>query len=164
ASRRGLQRSRDHGATWNDVQKPLPDLPIGALAVSPGSPSTLIALVSGRVFTTADGGASWRMLPATPALAFDLAVAGSEARLHVATAKGVFGLMHSPSGPDYWAWEGLQEREVTRLAASSSDGSLYAETGRSAFDPPVRPLDATRWFGRADGRPEWTRFALGLED
>src|SRR5439155_13226655 len=103
ASRGGLQRSSDHGRTWNDVQKRLADLRIGALAVSPGSPSTLLALVGGRVFATADGGATWRMLPSTPALAFDLAVGGSVVTLHLATAKGVFGLMHSPSGPDSWA-------------------------------------------------------------
>jgi hypothetical protein len=53
--------STDGGTTWTwiDLTANLPDIPVNALAVRPGSPVTLFAGTDVGVFTSADGGLSW---------------------------------------------------------------------------------------------------------
>jgi photosystem II stability/assembly factor-like uncharacterized protein len=57
----GLLRSRDDGATWENLSSGLPDRPVvESVAVSPASRNHLFVGTAGGLFESRDGGSSWR--------------------------------------------------------------------------------------------------------
>ncbi|MFN8062306.1 MAG: hypothetical protein U0Q12_24355 [Vicinamibacterales bacterium] len=54
-------RSKNGGSTWNDIDNGrLPDVPHHALLIRPDAPSQLYVCCDAGVFTTRDGGRTWR--------------------------------------------------------------------------------------------------------
>ncbi len=55
-------RTRDAGATWEDISSDLPDLPINALALDDVNPNVVYIGTDIGAFVTEDNGASWDIL------------------------------------------------------------------------------------------------------
>src|SRR5438445_12503816 len=88
---KGLFVSDDWGDSWSDAASGLPDRPVTALVVAPGSPERVHAIVGGRVWERTDGAPTWTSLsaalPAVDALALD---GNDSARLLAAGAGRMF--------------------------------------------------------------------------
>ncbi|HXH41777.1 MAG TPA: hypothetical protein VNN08_24345 [Thermoanaerobaculia bacterium] len=90
----GLFRSDDGGMSWTLLR--WPDELAGAIAVvpDPGDAQSLwVASAVGRIFHSADGGATWQNA-GNPVAAVDLAIAADGSRLHAATS--TFGVWDAP--------------------------------------------------------------------
>ena len=55
----GVRRSRDGGDTWEAVRGGLTDPDIHNIAITVGSPKTLLTITPGEVFTSTDDGLTW---------------------------------------------------------------------------------------------------------
>lgn len=108
----GIFKTTDGGGRWRSVTDSLPLLTFGSLAFDPRNPDTIYAgtgegvfreavrgtaltLRGGGIFTSRDGGRSWRHLAATsgPAFHFVNAIAvstGDPRRLYAATREGLY--------------------------------------------------------------------------
>ncbi|MGD9048952.1 MAG: hypothetical protein PVF77_12930, partial [Anaerolineae bacterium] len=71
----GIWKSEDGGANWSPINNGLQDLTVSHLVIDPTAPQTLYAAVgcvddniqlSGNVFKSTDGGASWQPLDVSP--------------------------------------------------------------------------------------------------
>src|SRR3989454_6795260 len=72
---RGLFISDDWGDSWSDAASGLPDRPVTALVVAPGSPERVRAIVGGQIWERVDGAPTWTgrstETPALDAVALD---------------------------------------------------------------------------------------------
>src|SRR5262249_7379001 len=56
----GVYETTDGGASWTAVNNGLPfNIPVGALAIDPSTPTTLYALTAHGMFKSTDGGGNW---------------------------------------------------------------------------------------------------------
>ena len=59
AGQRRLARSDDWGTSWSAAADDLPDGPVTALAVAPGPPETVYAVIGGQIWVKAEGTPPW---------------------------------------------------------------------------------------------------------
>jgi len=138
-----VYRSADAGATWLPVSGGLPNEEVVALAVAPGQPGTLYAVVGydRQLFGSDDDGASWREIGTVgvPPGGYswqELTVAPSDAKLLYFVA-GAQSVAYSPNGGQTWLsiGDGLpgyaQGRlDLLTLAIDPKDAAVvYAGTG-----------------------------------
>lgn len=168
-------RSVEGGVTWQEQSAGLPPAPTGsagyarfiALAVSPGMPQTVYALlmhaftgapaVSYRFYfaSSSDGGASWTTV-AGPALASeDFTAIGIDstdpARLYLGTSNGI---LNTTDGGSRWAPSNSGLKAV-------SVGSLWADSGVIlAANATSRLTTGIAVFRTADGGGTWSGIDL----
>ncbi|HEV2122452.1 MAG TPA: hypothetical protein VGW38_06730 [Chloroflexota bacterium] len=124
-----FQVSRDGGQTWRPVTHDLPGTDIHGFAQNPEDPQRLFAFVTGEgVFTSADGGTSWDLLPAQPPGGGMHVVLGAGGNsLYAATGTGL--MVSRDAGQ---SWEALPSQpggQIISLAVRASDPqTLYAGT------------------------------------
>jgi pyrimidine-specific ribonucleoside hydrolase len=160
-----LWSSSDDGEIWKQGAKieAARDWEPAAVLADPARPGTVYARVPRGVFRSTDGGASWARASAglpvgkLSSLAVDPARSGA---LYAGTRNG--DVFRSTDYGKSWtkAARGL-DGEVTGIAVSAADGSVYAGTS-----PPSR-TDAVEIGGgavyrSADGRGPWRRGGRGL--
>jgi hypothetical protein len=142
-------RSADAGASWADRSAGLPALPVGAVAVDPDRPGTVLAGADLGVWRSDDDGTSWRPfgagLPAAPVAA--LAVHRPTRLLRAALAGR--GVWEAPLDPPAAG----EPAGRLHLRASRADG------GRGAPFPAGRPDpfgagEATWWWQSPDVKVE----------
>src|SRR5437763_5592611 len=60
-------RTTNFGAGWTDISGNLPNIPVNAVLLDPGAPTSTIFIGTDLgVFSTTDGGATWRPVPGLP--------------------------------------------------------------------------------------------------
>jgi photosystem II stability/assembly factor-like uncharacterized protein len=134
--RGSVQRSVDHGVTWDEVLSTDPVKSMAAAKGSGGSPSALYVgtgqYATGQVHRSIDGGASWSAvsagLPTGQVLALAVAPSGAEV-LYAASSDG--GVSMTTNDGSEWTPRsaGLREEMIRSLAVSPSDPSIvYAGT------------------------------------
>jgi photosystem II stability/assembly factor-like uncharacterized protein len=164
----GVYQSLDYGQTWLDVSTGLPSNDIEALALSPGAPSTLLALIdTGQLYASLDGGASWSLRGPTTL------TSGFERRLYVAPADPslVFALS-LPGGLVRSSDAGQTWQTVHGGLPTSEGGEAYVLS--LAFDPAnvaIIYAGTGGWTGQghgvyrsADGGLTWQPANTGMLD
>jgi photosystem II stability/assembly factor-like uncharacterized protein len=144
-----LERSLDHGATWEDLTDRLPDTYVEALAVSPADPGGVYALTVRSLLFSPDRAESWKVRgPAPCTNPSDLAADPSNAdRLFVAcrTATSDFsqGIYLSEDGGRSWqrSPEAVPGGDTTAVALDPADPGriLATTTGYGVFVLGPRP-------------------------
>jgi photosystem II stability/assembly factor-like uncharacterized protein len=149
-----VEKSVDAGATWTQHTSGLSGSRMTSLIVDPQNPTTLYAVMSGRVFKSETGGTTW--------VGSDAGMAGLAAQVLAADPlapttlyAGMFdaGVFKSVDGGASWAPAnaGLSDRLVTALAVDpQTPSTVYAGT----FGAGV--------FRSTDGGATWTAFNTGL--
>jgi len=62
SSNSGVYSSLDRGTTWTRAGPSLPHSSVGAFAIKPGAPNTILAEAVGRVHGSTDGGKTWTFI------------------------------------------------------------------------------------------------------
>jgi photosystem II stability/assembly factor-like uncharacterized protein len=144
-----LFRTRDGGATWDDIGRDLPELSLNALLADPRTPGRLFVATDAGVATSGDDGATWRDagngLPG--AIVFDLCLDPASGRMAAATyGRGLWELAPAPPcKPDATTLCLNGNRfEVKATWATPANGSgaaqaapLTADTGTFYFFDPA---------------------------
>jgi photosystem II stability/assembly factor-like uncharacterized protein len=94
-----LFRTRDHGATWDDISGDLPELPLNAILADPRAAGHLFVATDAGVALSQDDGESWQDASgALPnAVVFDLCLDPASGRLAAAThGRGLWELKAPP--------------------------------------------------------------------
>jgi photosystem II stability/assembly factor-like uncharacterized protein len=94
-----LFRTRDHGLTWVDISRGLPDLPLNAVLADPRAAGRLFVATDAGVALSQDDGATWQDVSgALPnAVVLDLCLDPSSGRLAAATyGRGLWELKSPP--------------------------------------------------------------------
>ncbi len=140
ATREGVLRSADDGATWHSVTELYPDIVnVSSLAVDvPSSATAAPAVLAGtwrRAYRSDDGGLSWRpvftgMVEDTDVFTLN-PVAGRSGELWASTCGWVY---QTSDGGEHWTRhkEGLAERRTPSFRVLA-DGSLLAGTVAGAY-------------------------------
>ncbi len=131
----GLFRSDDWGRSWSNIGDGLPDGPITALLVVPGSPEALYAVVGGRIWASVDGGRIWASrgmgvsTGSIEALGLD---AIDSARLW---AMGANGLFRSDDGGASWRAVGrrLPEPNTTVRGIAATEEAVVVTTDHGLY-------------------------------
>lgn len=137
-------QSDDWGTTWSTAADGLPAGPVIALAVQPGPPETVYAVVAGRIWVRPDGTSPWQSrmggMPTVQveALALD---PGDAARIWTAGAGRVF---RSDDSGGHWQPVGQQ------LPTAETAVRGIAATGRSIVLTTDRGM-----YRSADGGESW---------
>src|SRR5262249_30750075 len=130
---RGLYRTDDGGDSWVDLAGGLPGEPATALALQPGPPEVLYAVVGGRIWARADGGGWERRDSGIPAASIDT-VAIDSRRPRVVWAAGGDRLFRSGDAGMSWSQVGqsLPERStrVRGIAGANGTGPVVLATDR----------------------------------
>lgn len=124
-----FQVSRDGGQTWQPLANNLPGTDIHGFAQDPATPQRLYAFVMGAgLFTSADSGAAWQLLPAQPpGGGMHLALASSATALYAATGAGI--MTSSDQGMTWRPLAAQPSGQVISLAIPASDPqTLYVGT------------------------------------
>lgn len=139
ATTTGLQVTRDGGQQWNpvtwDVGTP-DDIPVTAVAFSPGDSSVVVA-IPGGVGISRDVGETWAFapLPHTSIVVTSIALSPSFAQ-SVAMVVGTVqdGVLCSSDGGQTWeAWNsGLLDRSIATVAMSSAE-TVFAGTDLGVY-------------------------------
>jgi photosystem II stability/assembly factor-like uncharacterized protein len=150
---RGLYRTDDGGDTWVDRADGLPDEPATALAVEPGPPETLYAVVGGRIWARGDRGSWERRDGGIPPAPIDT-VAVDPHQPRALWAAGDDRLFRSLDAGATWSPVGrpLAERNtrVRGIAGAGGAGPMVLTTDRGVF----RSGDGgERWELLADALP-----------
>ena len=125
----GLLKSEDGGATWQPIGDGLSAGAVFALLVDPAQPDTVYAGTDGGVFTSDDGGHTWRAALAPPDLtAYALTLGGdAPGRLSAATSDGVW---QSDDRGATWRPTALSGVSISALAVDPTEASrVYAGDG-----------------------------------
>ncbi len=89
----GLYKTSDAGSSWASARDGLSQTRISALAVDPVQPSVVYAGTDGGVFSSANGGASWRSVGLNGSSANQLAFdPGDHNRLYAVTGEGAYAI------------------------------------------------------------------------
>lgn len=158
----GLFRSRDGGATFDDV-----DLGLGEPASVAGlfrAPGRLFAVTSAgeahrvALLRSDNGGATWERLPAPAATAYWSLLANAPQRLLLATTFGLFA-----SFDDGKSWQAAPELRGVSVLDLAADGASADTVYASGFVPGFRFTPAElRVFRSDDGGRTWERIDAGL--
>src|SRR2546425_1190516 len=147
---RGLFVSDDWGDSWSDAASGLPDRPVTALVVAPGSPERVRAIVGGQIWERVDGAPTWTGLsteiPALDALALD---GNDPARL---LAVGAGRMFRSDDRGASWRPLGapLPEANTSVRGIAASGGVIVLATDRGLY----RTVDGgARWQFVVDSLP-----------
>jgi photosystem II stability/assembly factor-like uncharacterized protein len=98
----GLVQSTDGGETWNAIPPPVPGSFILSLAVDANS-TLYVTYRSEGAFKSGDGGATWSVVKATPAIVDVPAMAVDPGQAHVLyAAAGDNGVFRSSDGGAHW--------------------------------------------------------------
>lgn len=142
-----FQASRDGGATWAPITTDLPSLDIHGFARDPVDPARMWAYpVTGGLWESADGGATFRQVRADNVLFPTAVAAGSTTRL---LGVDTTGLIESADGGRTWSPLSMPPTfPMTGFAASADGRILYA----GAQDGLFRSEDGGRtWAATAYG-------------
>jgi photosystem II stability/assembly factor-like uncharacterized protein len=175
---RGLFKSADGGATWGPLDLACPGLPsveceILALAIDPGTPTTLYAGTSrGGVFKSNDGGATWTAQnngltharvsvlaidPARPTTVYAGTSGGGVLTPSSSAADGPGGVFKTVDGAATWfpASAGLARVGIAAIAADPrTPGTVYAAGGSFLGGGVYKSTDAgTSWREVSAGLP-----------
>jgi photosystem II stability/assembly factor-like uncharacterized protein len=150
---RGLYQTDDGGGSWMDRADGLPEEPATALAVQPGPPETLYAVVGGRIWARGDAGAWERRDSGIPSVPID-AVAVDPRLPRALWAAGDDRLFRSLDAGVTWSPAGLPLTErntrVRGIAGTGGTGPMVLTTDRGLF----RSGDGgQRWALMADALP-----------
>ena len=131
-----FQVSRDGGATWAPVAHDLPGTDIHGFAMSRSAPQRLYAFVVGHgLFTSANGGRSWKMLTdRLPGDVMGVAATPTPSVLYAASMRA--GVLKSTDGGRTWALvtNNLPSPAVLVLAGDPGSGDVvYAGTAGGLF-------------------------------
>jgi len=147
---RGLFVSDDWGDSWSDAASGLPDRPVTALVVAPGSPERVRAIVGGQIWERVDGAPAWTSLsteiPALDALALD---GNDPARL---LAVGASRMFRSDDRGASWRRVGvpLPEANTSVRGIAASGEVIVLATDRGLY----RTVDGgARWQFVVDSLP-----------
>lgn len=168
ATNSGVFKSLDAGNSWQPARQGLPagDLVL-ALALAPANPQILWAttLISGGVFRTTDGGASWSAT-ANPAATIVTSLAVDPGDPAKATA-GTFdhGIYRTTDAGAHWTPAGPRAAaEVPAVAATAT--SVYASIVPDYLDPGgvlASSDGGATWQPRNTGLHALTTFDLGID-
>jgi photosystem II stability/assembly factor-like uncharacterized protein len=133
---RGLYRTDDGGGSWADLADGLPEEPATALAIQPGPPEILYAVVGGRIWARPDGGAWERRDGGIPPAPIDTVVVDPR-QPRALWAAGGDRLFRSLDAGATWSAIGrpLAERNtsVRGIAGAGGAGPLVLTTDRGLF-------------------------------
>jgi photosystem II stability/assembly factor-like uncharacterized protein len=148
-----VQKSVDAGTTWTQHTSGLFGSRMTSLIVDPQSPTTLHAVMSGRVFKSDTGGTSWALSEAGMA-GVGAWVLATDPQTPTTLYAGMFdaGVFKSFDGGANWAPAntGLTTRLVTAVAVDSETAVVYAGTLGAGV------------FKSSDGGATWNAFSSGL--
>lgn len=148
ATRDGVVRSADGGATWTRPETANTD--IGALAVSPRNPNLVVAAGETGVFRSVNGGQTWRRvsLPLDVSM-HALAFLPTDDRVVFATTAG--GLFRSADRGATWRRVngGVPHSDLTGLAIQPDGGTIY-----------VSDFTWGGIFRSTDGGASWSRMPI----
>lgn len=158
----GVYKSTDGGATWTAISAGLVDpftgfapLDVGALAIDPGTPSTLIAGTRfSEIFKSTDGGTSWYPVTAGGYSAGlqVFAIQYDPSNSKTVYAASTLGLLKSADGGESWVTFGNAGVSFSTLMVDpSSPSTLYAgnQTGSGIYRS-------------TDGGSHWSAIRVGL--
>jgi len=160
-------KSLDSGESWEAVNMGLGSSQVFALAIDPGTPSTLYAGTDSGVFKSTDSGGSWEAVNTGLGASDVFALAIDPATLSTLYAGTDSGVFKSTDGGDTWS-ETLPAQAVTALAIDrSTPRTLYAGTGECSAGPGscigsvFKSTDAaTNWHAVNTGLPSNTVFTV----
>ena len=161
AGARGIEASRDGGATWVDVFAPSPGDEVHAIAFDPRDPRWVYAATDANgLLRSSDGGATWKYLQRgdlAPALAVHPDRGGT---VFSAGGRGSFAV--STDHGDSWRYSSIPRlADVRSIAVAPSDpDTLYAFSDRGL------PGAVTRFARSTDGGGHWrvlTARGLGIQ-
>jgi photosystem II stability/assembly factor-like uncharacterized protein len=164
ATQRGVYRSVDGGATWNQSSAGMTNTQVGKVVVDPVTPSTIYAITPVGITKSTDGGASWTtILPATGDSSLVIAPSSSST-LYAWTSTG---LQRSddggatwarrddpgPSELEGWSWGWVEPPPLPGLVLVASDDpdTLYALGLDSGLD---RSTDGGNTWDKVAGLPQ----------
>ncbi len=137
----GVYKSEDHGRTWRLTNSGLADYGVYSLAVDRTAPDTVYAATEGGLCKSADGGATWRLLPGTGKR--ELRITGERGRsvraLAVDPSDGRVLYAASPAGKVYKSEDGGEtwRTSYAKLSEEESPETLHVQFGKVSQD----------WFG-----------------
>jgi Lamin Tail Domain len=192
ATRSGIFRSVDRGASWTPATAGLQQLWVNAVAVDPSAPSTLVAgTQGGSTYRSTDAGTNWTSLgSAGPGYVVSLTTTAAGPGALYAGADAGGGVWKSSDGGATWAQilSGVQVFSVTadpvragRLYAATPDGVIRTTNDGAIWEPldvgtgsvgniAVDPADVDVLFAAdrtvfrsTDGGDNWSPVGAGLE-
>lgn len=121
---RGLYRSFNNGATWQNISGEFPNFPV--LDVNSTPTGTLISLFSTLLRRSVDGGATWETLPAQDWTSLNIIVVNGVGQIFINTNNSVW---RSSDNGDTWTRLTIDTNVPSlRALELSPDGELFAGT------------------------------------
>ena len=167
ATAAGLYRSTNSGQQWQRVQNGLTDPRISTVVFAPTTPLAFTATADGRLFQSADGGASWQELSNWAGFGLINAIAPSpnfsiDQTLFVATNAGVF---RSQDGGGSWESStfGLLDLEILCLVCAPNFAESELLWAGSAGGGLYRSRNGARsWRDSGQGLPDMAMQCLAI--
>jgi photosystem II stability/assembly factor-like uncharacterized protein len=170
-----LFRTRDHGATWEDISRDLPELPLNAVLADPRAAGRLFVATDAGVALSQDDGATWQdasgALPNTPV--FDFCLDPASGRLAAATyGRGLWELKSpAPCQPDATTlclndnrFEVKASWATTTSSGAGQARPLTADTGYFWFFDPANVEAVVKVIDGCGVNQSFWTFAGGLTD
>lgn len=102
----GVYQSRDNGLTWTRTAQGLPQASFNRVSIKLGTENTIYAVLLGHgIYESADGGYTWKPLPASPRYVWRLDLS-QRSWWHQALAGGARQVLYAQ------AWDGVYSRRV----------------------------------------------------
>ncbi len=180
----GLFKSTNSGDSWMPLTNPAsPDTRFGALAVDPKTSSTLYVATFDaptRIFKTADGGTTWKLINEGLGLVFPAAPVGPVFAIDPVNTQTLYavtnvGIVKSRNGGESWfpSDAGIQRHQVLDLAIDPAiPTTIYAGIhgcpilsggeASSFAGPTSHGLGGDGVYRSIDGGASWTPFNYGL--
>jgi photosystem II stability/assembly factor-like uncharacterized protein len=163
ATQRGVYRSVDGGATWNQSSAGMTNTQIGKVVVDPVTPSTIYATTPVGIRKSTDGGASWTTILAATGDSSLVIAPSSPSTLYAWTSTGLqrsddggatWAQRDRPGPPELegWSWGWVEPAPLPGLVlvASNAPDTLYALGGDSGLG---RSTDGGNTWYKVAGLP-----------
>ncbi len=152
----GILKSGDGGTSWTSMNSGLGNVPVRSVAVRQNQPATLFLGTSGSgVFTSTDGGGTWRQLPGSPSSSNTVLLDGASVFVGAPT-----GFFRSSDDGKTWRQENVSFATFTvngLVIDPSSPVILYAGVGRPGSS-------GGGIYKSVNGGAGWTASGTGLPD